>query len=628
MTIFLRTLSVSDGPSVSSGPSLTLRVRQLRFFYLEEKKIIFTVYFLHFSARSLRTLWPKIMNRFTSIVVLAALAGGCARSDLGERAVSDAAKAAVKDEAGKVKSSAQKIGDVQIEGGKLVGTDAKGEPLWELSAKLIVTKEQVKSGNPKRATLSDATVKLYRAGQLESTFDAPVIEFFNADKGLRLTMPRGVKASNAGALGKDGVPIQVAAPRGDVDVSARVVNLSGGARVVRGPILVMGQTLRTQTDLARSTLNGAVVATSPDGTTKAKRAIFAWKANKLAANAVTFTRPGLTLTGDNLDADTAAQKGTLSGHVRAVAPDSSANAPSVDFDWKADSIRAANANLTREGAQMQTAQLRTDSKLKVADAQNVTIRKDGAILKAASARGFDGLKQLSGTQVTVTRDGTTLTAARAQADNWSAQNGKLTGSGGVTATDAQGRLRAPTATWSGGPNGQIVASGGVEIVSDGTTIRGARGQSDAKFKVATLNGDVRATLKDGSTLRAPSVRKSGDQIVASGGTLAQMQTSGQLGLLTIRAPRVETTVGGQTARASGGVNLKSASGATATAPTATFDRAAQKVVASGGVTYRDPKIGTLNGKTLRADLRLQSAVMDQGNGQIRGDLFGGKGLFN
>ncbi len=575
------------------------------------------------------------MNRFNSILLLAALAGGCARSDLGERAASEVVKSAIKEEGGKAKTSLQKIGNVKIEDGKLVGADAKGNPLWEVSAKLIVTKDQVQSGNPKRATLSDATVKLYREGKLESTFEAPLIEFFNTDKGLRLSMTKGVKASNTGALGKDGVPIQVAAPRGDVDVAKHLVALSGGARVVRGPITVTGQTLRTQTDLARSTLIGDVIATSPQGVTKAKDAVFAWKANRLVANGVTFikpgltlTKPGLTLTGDKLNADTAAEKGTLTGNVRAVAPDSSATAPSVDFDRKADVIRAANANLSREGAQMQAAQLQTDSKLKVANAQGVTIRKDGATLKADSARGFDGLKQLTGTQVVIVRDGTTLTAASAKANNWSASSGTITGSGGVTATNADGKLNAQSAVWSGGKDGQITAQGGVEIVSKGTTIRGARGTSDANLNVATLSGDVRATLKDGSTLRAPTVRKSGEQIVATGGTTAQFKTDGQLGLLTVKAPRVETTVGGQTARASGGVNLKSASGATATAPTATFDRKSQQVVASGGVKYYDPKMGTLNGKTLRANLRLQSAVMDHGDGQISGNLFGGKGLFN
>ena len=566
------------------------------------------------------------MNRFTSIVLLAALAGGCARSDLGERAASEVVKSAVKEEAGKAKSSLQKIGNFRIEDGIFVGSDAKGNLLWEVSAKLTLSKDKVQSGNPKRATMSGAKVKLYREGKLESTFEAPLIEFFNPDEGLRLSMTKGVKASNVGALGKDGVPIQVVAPRGDVDVAKRLVSLSGGARVVRGPITVTGQTLRTQTDLARANLVGDVVAKSPQGETRAKDAIFAWKANKLVANGVTFIRPDLTLTGDKLSADTAAEKGTLTGNVRAVAPDSSATAPSVDFDWKADVIRAANANLSREGAQMQTAQLQTDSKLKVADAQGVTIRKDGAILKAASARGFDGLKQLTGTRIVIVREGTTLTAASAKAENWSASSGTVTGSGGVTATNKDGKLNAQNAVWSGGKDGQISAQGGVEIFSNGTVIRGARGTSDANLNVATLSGDVRATLKDGSTLRAPAVRKSGEQIVASGGTTAQFKTQDQI--LTVKAPRVETTVGGQTARASGGVHLKSSSGATATAPTATFNRQSQQVVASGGVKYTDPKMGTLNGKTLRANLRLQSAVMDKGSAQINSDFFGNKGLFN
>lgn len=570
------------------------------------------------------------MNRLTSLALFAALvslASGCARSDLGERAASEVVKSVVQEQGGKAKKSLQKIGKFQLKDSTLSGLDAQGNRLWELRAKLIVAKDPVQSGNPRHATLTDASVKLYRAGQLESTFSAPAIEFFNGDKGPRFSMTKGVKASNGGALGKSGVPIEVAAPRGDVDVVKRLVSLSGGARVVRGPITVTGNTLRTQTDLARSTLTGDVVAKSPQGETKAKDAVFAWKANTLLANGVTFVRPGLTLTGNKLSADTAAQKGTLTGDVRAVAPDSSATAPSASFDWKADVIRAANASLSRAGAQMQAAQLRTDSKLQVADAQDVTIRKDGATLKAASAQGFDGLTQLTGTQVVINREGTTLTAARAKANNWSEQGGTVEGSGGVAATNAQGKMNAQSATWSGGKNGQISAQGGVEIVSKGATIRGARGTSDTGFNNATLSGDVRATLQNGSTLRAPNVRKSGEQVVASGGTVAQMKTSGQLGLLTVKAPRIETTMSGQTARASGGVNLKSASGATATAPTATFDRAAQKVVASGGVLYSDPKLGTLKGKTLRADLRLQSAVMDNGKGEISGDFFGGKGLF-
>ena len=554
--------------------------------------------------------------------------GGCARSDLGEQAASQVVKTAIEGEADKAKNNLKKVGNVQMKGGKLTGADAKGNRLWELSAKLIETKDQAANGNPRRATLTDANVKLYKAGKLESTFEAPLIEFFNTDAGLRLAMRNGVRASNVGALGKDGVPIEIAAPRGDVDVTKRLVNLSGGAHIKRGDIAVSGQTLRTQTDLARSQMTGDVAAVSPQGKTRAKDAVFAWKENKLNANGVTFVREGLTLTGAKLVADTAAESGVLSGDVRAQTPDSTASAPRVDFSWKADSIRAPRATLARAGAQMQTGALQTDSKLQVASAQDVTIRKDGATLKAASAQGFSGLTQLTGKSVTVARDGTTLVAARAKAKDWSQSSGTVEGSGGVRATNKDGVMKAETAVWSGGENGNIVASGGVEIVSDGTTIRGARGTSDAAFKVATLSGNVRATLDDGSILTAPKVSKSGQQVVASGGATARMKTSGNLGALTIQAPRVETTIGGQTARASGGVTLKSASGATATAPVATYNRQSEKVTASGGVVYRDPARGELKGKTLSANLRLQSAVMTGVQGQSSVDLFDGKNLFD
>ena len=572
------------------------------------------------------------MNRLFLFALFAVFAGGCARSDLGERAASEVVKSAVEGEVKKTKTSIQKVGSIEVDDSRLVGSDAKGNKLWEVRAKFIEAKDKGTSGDIRRATLTEATVKIYHQGQLESTFGAPLVEFFKTDDGLRLAMTKGVRASNVGALGKDGVPIAISAPRGDVDVAKRVATLSGGARVVRGATTVTGQTLRTQTDLARSMMSGDVVAVSTQQNTSGKMqasdATFAWKANKLAANGVTFTRPDLTLSGDKLSADTAAEKGTLSGDVRAKTPDSSATAPSVDFDWKADLIRAPHATLARDGAQMQTAALQTDSKLKVASARDVTIRQGDAILKAASARGFSGLTKLSGQGVTIVRDGLTLSAARAIANDWSATSGTVKGEGGVVVTNAQSRIKAPTATWSGGENGNIVASGGVEIVADGTTIRGARGTSDAKFQTATLSGDVRANLKDGATLRAPQVRKSGDDIVATGGTTAQFMTDSQLGQLTMKAPRVETTIGGQSARASGGVKLKSASGATATAPTATFNRATQKIVTSGPVTYNDPQRGTITGKSLKADLRLQSAEILGARGQSTVDLFGEKGLFD
>lgn len=568
------------------------------------------------------------MNRLFPLALLAALAGGCARSDLGERAASQVVKTAIEGEADKAKESLKTVGSIKMDGGTLIGADSNGDKLWEMSAKLMQTKELGKGDVPRRAIFTQAKIKLFRAGQLESTFSAPLIEFFNADDGLRLAMRQGVSATNVGALGKDGVPIAVSARRGDVNVVKRLVSLTGDAKITRGKIIVTGQKLRTQTDLARSEMSGAVAAISPQGITKARDAVFVWKENKLSANAVTFTKDDLVLTGAKLVADTAAQKGTLTGDVRAQTPTSTAQAPRVDFDWNADVIRAPRATLTSQGAQMQTGALQTDSHLKVGHAQDVTINKDGAVLKAASAQGFDGLTRLSGRDVTVVQEGTTLTAARARADNWSARGGKVEGEGGVTATNKDGRMKAPTAVWSGGENGRITASGGVEIVADGTTIRGARAVSDAKFNVATLSGDVRANLDDGSTLSAPTVNKSGPNIVASGGATAQMKTKGELGLLTIKAPRVETTIGGQTARASGGVNLKSANGATATAPQAVYNSKNKTVFASGGFTYREPGRGELSGKTLATDLKLTNARMTGVKAQSSGDLFDGGSLFD
>ena len=615
------------------------------------------------------------MNRYWPVILLPVLAGGCARSDLGRRAAQDIVN---QDVTAKVKGATKGAtkGIEKVEGQTLsfLGSNpTTGAPLWKLSAAKLTTQQAGDGGLPRRGTLEQGVVQLYRNGQLESTFTAPLIEFSKGEAGLRLSMPRGVNASDAGALIKpniksDGetadkikVDISASAPRGDIDVNKRLVTLSGGARVVRGPITVTGQTLKTQTDLGRAAISGAVVATSPQGTTRADSAVFAWKTNRMSARKVTFTGKDVTLSGAKLEADTALNKGALSGDVRARNKDgATARAPRAAFDWKADQISAPDATFARAGATLRAARIVTDSRLKLASAGDIVASKDGATLRAASARGFDGLDTLrgqdvrieragatlraasadarnwslpsgvvSGNDVMIVREGTTLRAARGTARDWSETGGVFEGVGGVTVTSARGRARADSATWTGGQNGRIAARGGVEIRADGSVLRGARGDSDAGFRNATLSGDVRADLKDGNTVRAPQVRKSGDDIVATGGAVAQLKTGGQLGLLTLRAPRVETTISGQSALASGGVKMKSAEGATASADRATYERATHKVTATGNVIYNDPKKDlSSSGTSLQADLKLQSAVILGARAQASEKLFDGKSLFD
>ena len=565
------------------------------------------------------------MPRLAPILPLLAFClGGCARSDLGERAASQVVKKTVENEAARAKGSLQKIGNASLKGSSLIGSDpTTGAPLWKLSAVTIETQGQLSDGLPASATLKDATVELYRLGQLESTFAAPLIKFSNGKNGLRLLMPNGVRASDAGAIAggtKGAVPVEVRAPRGDVDIKNRLVALSGGATLVRGPITATGQILKSKTDLARATLSGNVVAKLPQGTMRARTATFGWKENKLSAQTVTFAREDLTLAGDKLEADTAAERGVLSGNVRAQTPDARASAPAANFDWKADVISAANATVSREGATLKAASLTTDSHLKVARAGSVVVTQDGATLRAASAQGFENLSSLSGSEVTVVRAGTTLTAPRATARNWSENGGVFVGSGGVKASNERGTVRAQSATWTGGEKGAIEASGNVEIRAQDAVLRGARGRSDTSFQNATLSGDVRAQMTDGSTLAAPQVEKRGPKLVASGGATARFQTP-KAGVLTLRAQRIETTIGGQSASATGDVRLNSPEGARASAARATYNRANGKVNASGGVTYDDPKRKISNqGESLEADLKLESAVILGARGQSSGDL--------
>jgi lipopolysaccharide assembly outer membrane protein LptD (OstA) len=246
-------------------------------------------------------------------------------------------------------------------------------------------------------------------------------------------------------------------------------------------------------------------------------------------------------------------------------------------------------------------------------------------LKVDSATGFESLTRVSGRGVTIVRSDMTLRANRVDATNWNKLSGVINATGNVRATSAKGSATAGSATFQ---NEKINAKGGVIISSDGNTIRGASGQTDLKFQNATLNGGVRAELRDGSTLRANSVVKTGDKIVAVGGATGSFKTKGELGALQFTAPRLESDAGGQNAIATGGVTIKSATGATAKASSAVYDRVKSKVTATGGVVFNDPARGlSQKGDSLVADLKLKQVTIDNVQGQGNSTLFEGKKLF-
>ncbi|BCM90757.1 LPS-assembly protein LptD [Abditibacteriota bacterium] len=612
------------------------------------------------------------------------LVGGCSQKS----SVSEAERAQfqneLKDEAKRGASSMKGLSEATVKGGQIEIGDAQGRPLWRVAAKELKSQGETRNGVPKSAVLTTASATLFRAGKPESSFQADTINLFNSPKGVRLQMTGKVIAVSKSMLG---APIEVRAPRADVDVTKRTLAASGGVSAKRGDITLQTPELTGQTSL--QTLGCKTATILSRGTTvRGQNALFNWKTNRLSAQKVTATRDKLTMSGQKLEADTAAQRGVLTGQVQAKSPRGSASGPRLEFNWKNDRIFVPNALFQGQDARVQTAALTTDSKLRVTNAQNVRIERDGAVLTVRSARGLENLSSLSGSGVTFSRGALRIEAGSAQTNNWSKDSGSIQASGGVFARTNQGTLRARSATWSGNAeNGSVSASGGVQINAQGGTLRGSRGQSDAKFQNAVLTGSVNgnlrdgtriragqlekhgetyvasrgasatlpdgtlvtagrvegsgqnavatggatATLRDGTHLRANRVEKRGTKVVATNGATATLRANGSLGRVTVTAARVEGDTSATRVVASGGVVLRAQNGTVVRAPHAVYERGTGKITATGGVSIVDPvRHFSQTGESLVADLNLKQVTVESPtnvHGQGQTNTLTGKGLF-
>ena len=563
---------------------------------------------------------------------------GCAPknpdSQSTSKTVVDAAKKAAKAERDQFSGIKRVIGS----GGELSGGDAQGRPLWKLSAKRMEASANAfgagdktsgsKKNAPQTATVYEARATLFRDGQPETTLVAPQILVIYAPSGVRLQFPKGMTGSTVGPWTKNRGAVKIAAPRADVDVEKRVVAASGGVSMSQGGVRIGGQTLRAQTSLQSAEMKGRVRAKNsalggPGGEIEADSALYNWQKNTVSARNVVALQRGTRISGAFLEADTGATRGTLRGDVRAQGAQGQANAPRVDFDWSRDQITAQNASFGgQSGTAAHASSLVTDSKLRVASAQNLVVSQSGATLRAAFADGFDGLTRLRGRDVTYRRADLAFSAARADArksgDKWI-----LVARNGAHARSASGQVSAPQVTWDEASN-RVVASGGVALQKDGATLRGQTLQSDAKFQNATLRGQVRGAMKDGSTLESNALEKRGEMLYARLGATARLKSRGEYGVLTLRAAQIEARADGQSATASGGVTMTSASGAKASAPRAVYNAKTGKVTATGGVDFFDPVRGLrTRGDTLVADLQLNAATLTNARGQGNSRLLEG-----
>jgi len=565
-----------------------------------------------------------------SFLAAAALfVGGCAPKTPPDSAkiVTQAAKQAAKTE----RDDFSGLKGATLSGGELSGGDAQGRPLWRLSAKTIRASGGVlgkdDSGAPKTATLWDARATLFRAGIAESSLQAPQIKLFYLKDGVRLQFSQGMKGTTQGAWTGARGPVQIAAPRADVDVKNRLISASGGIKMSQGALQITAQTLRGQTSLQTVQLSGKVRAKSAqNGLVEAETANYDWNKNRVTAQTVRASQGGTRLSGDVLSADTDATSGTLTGRVRAWSAQGQASAPRLDFNWKRDQISARAATFIAPNGTIRAANLVTDSKLRLASAQNLVAEQQGAVLRAASASGFEGLSRLNAQNFDFRRADMKFSAPRAGArkvgSKWA-----LTAQGGARGQSLQGQVSAPQVTWDEAAN-RVAASGGVILQKDGAILRGQNLQSDTRFQNATLTGQVRGQMKDGSILTAQTLEKRGEKFLARGGATAQLKTRGELGALTLRGAQIEAPSDGSSALATGGVTLRASTGATARAPRASYDRKSGKITATGGVDFYDPvrKFRT-RGDTLVYNLKTQQATLSNARGQGDLKLFEGTKLF-
>jgi lipopolysaccharide export system protein LptA len=564
---------------------------------------------------------------FPSALLLGLFVSGCGHKGKHPSETPEIVQDLARKQAKEAKNNLMGLKSSHMTGATLGGGDSMGRPLWKVSADQIQTAGTLEEGTPKQAVLTNAKATLFRAGKADSYLWAPTMTLFNTGKGVRLQMTKSVRGESAGVWTGNRGTIKFTAPHADVDVQTRTIDASGGVVMTQGPNKVTGQKMHSVTALQKVDVTGKVHGTGDSGqVVDADTATYDWQNDKLVAQKVIASQKGTQITGDTLNADTNANKGTLNGHVVAKSAQGTANAPKVDFDWKKNLIVSNDAVFNGQGGTLRASRIQTDSKLNLAKATNVVAQKDGATLHANSADGFDGLNRITGHTVNFVHEDLTLTAPRADATK-KGNKWVLVATGGAHGKNASGTISAPRVTWDEGRN-SVLASGGVTMDKEGSTLMGATLNSDTKFNNATLTGNVHGKMQNGSTLAASLLVKSGKSFVASRGTTAHFTSQGQFGPLTMRSPKITAAADGSTATATGGVTVTSATGATVHAPQAIYDRKSGKVTATGGVDFYDPVRGIRqHGDTLVADLGLKVAKLSNPSGQVAQKMFEGKKLF-
>ncbi len=556
--------------------------------------------------KSLNTVkYTDFCRSFTLVSCVATVAlAGCGGSGESDKA-RQAAQTAITEDAKAAKKQVDQLQGATLKDGELSGGDSKGRPLWRVAAKEIrVFNESAEKGQggsaPRRAELKDATAEIYVEGKLDSSFRAPKLTVNYTPKGVRLVLQGGVQVESRGQWSGPRGPVLLTSPQAAVDIKARRIWAGKGVRLVQGTaknrIHVVADQLNANTNLKTTSLAGGVKAGSSLGNFTAREAVWNWETGQASAKGnVSAVHDGTTITGAQLNADTRAGRGMLSGSAQAIAKSGRATAQTVRYNWNTGSLEAGGG---------------------------VVLTKDDMTLRAGSITTDDKLQRAVATgSVRVQQKDVHITAGRATATGLDSKAVQVVASGGVTATNKDGNVRADSVTYGGG---KIVASGGVTLNKDGHRLSGSRLVTDEKFNTATLTGNIKGRMANGATFAAGTlVYRKNSGIEARNGAQAQR------GELRLQADKLTAAPDGKQILLTGNVVVTNQEGVTVRSATARYDRDAQKVFAPGAVTLNDPKRGIKQtGRGLVADLRLKEVTLTGVSGSGKMDVFKDKKLFD
>lgn len=567
----------------------------------------------------------------------------------------------------------ESLGDAVFEGGELSGNDNQGRPLWTIGAEKI--ESQSDEGSELKATLIGAHATLYREGVAETTFRSGKMQLTrDANEKVHLTLSGGVTAKTAAQAIAQAAKsakrslknasfgtVQMQANSAEINVTARRLVAKNGVTLTQGEgariVKVTAPQLTADVGLANAQLSGGIKATAPQGNFSAPNAMWNWKEHRLSASGgVTAIHENTTLTGARLDADTSGKTGTISGDVQIKAPQGQARAGSVSYNWGKGRLMArGGVTLTKNNGSLRAGSIECDDKLQNAVAHgDVTLQSEGVRLTAGSVNASQGFSHAGASGgVTISKEDVTLRArridswdnfTRAEASgavhltkgNTSLRAGQATvfnrgtravASGGVTLVQGNLLLKANRAEASNlNQKGalQVSANGGVTFKQNDLTVSAGRAEatnadSETKRRIVA-SGGVRAQNAKG-VVQSARVTWGGGKIEARGGVRARRSD------LHLSADKFDGDDEGHQAVLTGHVQIKHANGATLQAPSARYDKASNKVFASGGVVYKDVKGSIAQGQSLVANLKLQQAQILGVKAKINIDSFKGRDLF-